>query len=410
MPGDRAPAWIALLLAALSRGESVLEYVPAGGETEALVAALTMLGASAARRQDRLHVGGIGVNGFLPPEGTIDASRLGDAAPLLLALLAAHDFPVRLGGLAPAPVSDALLGYLARNGVTVAVAEGVTELRGPRFNLPLELALAAESLPLKAPLLLQALVVNGRSRFHLPHGAGDATETTATQFGARLAVADTGDGIVLDVEGSAPLRAQALALAGDATLAAYPAVAALVTPNSEVTVEALWPAHGSLAVLDALQMLGADLTLSAGARTGSADLLVRHSALTGAVIPAELGVAPEDFAILSVAAAFAEGETLLEGLGQGQRRLAITRALRVNGVECEEREVGLAVYGQERVPGGGNIFSRLDPRLAMAFLVLGMAAERPVTISDGAALADVFPDFVTAFEHIGASFIVGVGP
>jgi 3-phosphoshikimate 1-carboxyvinyltransferase len=406
VPGDRAPARLALLLSALARGESVLEQMPSGPETAALVAAVTTLGATVARRNDRLHIGGVGV-GFLPPTEPIAATALGAAAPLLLALLAAHDFPVELTGLEPHPVTTALLGYFERNGVRVEVAGDTTRICGPRFTIPLDLGLPAEALALKAPLLLEALLIPGRSRLHLPTGAPDSTELMLTQFGVRCAITEAGEGIDIEIEGPAPLRAQALALAGDATLATYPAVAALITPDSEVTIEALSPAPGSMAVLDALGMMGADLSLTAGARTGSADLTVRHSRLSGAVIPADLGVAPEDFPILSAAAAFAEGETLLEGLGQGQRRLAITRALRVNGIECEERENGLAVYGMRSVPGGGNIFSRLDPRLAMAFLVLGMGAERPVTIDDGAAVADVFPDFVTAFEHIGASFILG---
>jgi len=209
------------------------------------------------------------------------------------------------------------------------------------------------------------------------------------------------------LEGLAPLRAQALEAPGDPHLAVYPAVAAAIAPDSEITISSVALHPRGLALLDALALLGADVSIGE-TRRGSADIVVRHASLTGTIIPADLGVASEDFPILTVAAAFASGETLLDGLGEGVRRLALTRALRANGVECIEQPGGLLVRGRPRVPGGGNVLVRLDPKLAMAFLVLGMAADRAVTIENGAAMAELFPDFVSAFEHVGASFSTGL--
>jgi 3-phosphoshikimate 1-carboxyvinyltransferase len=211
------------------------------------------------------------------------------------------------------------------------------------------------------------------------------------------------------VEGRAPLKGTRVSVPSDPILAAFPTVAALIAPDSEIAVESVSLSLHRMAVLDALKLMGADIAMppaKAGGRD-TADLLARHSKLNGTSIPADLGIEAEDFPILAVAAAFAEGETVFEGLTDAGKRLNLTRALRANGVECEEREVGLAVRGGRRAPGGGNVITRLDPKLAMAFLVLGMAADKPVSIDDGAVMAEVFPDFVRGFEHVGCRFTAG---
>jgi 3-phosphoshikimate 1-carboxyvinyltransferase len=412
LPGDPLFAQLALSLAALARSESVLENLGEGAAVEAVIAALSGLGPQISRRNGRCHVQGIGVGGFLAPEGPIDLGAAGPGALLMLGLLAAHDFDARVTGLGAAPMADALLTFLGRNGVRVDRDGPTATLRGPRFPIPLDLAVSAEARALIGPLLLQSLVIAGRSALHLPQGITDPAETLLAAFGARLTVTPEGETVRVAVDGLSPLRAQALAIPGDAMLAVYPVVAALIAPDSEITVESVALSPAGLALLDALALLGGDIALNESARGGPgvADLAVRHGQLTGAVIPADPLLAPADYPILTVAAAFAEGETLFEGLGEGTHRLALTRALRANGVECGEEPGGLMVRGQPRVAGGGNVAVNLDPKLAMSFLVLGMGADQPVTIDDGAVMARLFPDFVAAFEHIGASFSTGGAP
>lgn len=406
VPGDRFASVLALILAGLARGESVIENLAGSPAAAATIRVLGALGVPIARRAGRWHAQGLGVGGLLTPDGPLDLAGAGPATPLLIGLLAAHDFASRLTNVAMTQDIVALLDFLLRNGVAVEHRSGDLMLRGPRFPIPLDLALSADAGALKVPLLLAALVTAGTSALRLAGREPDPAESTLAAFGARLSSAADGDGRTLEIEGLAPLRAQAFIVPGDPALAAYPAVAALIAPDSEVTVEALSLDRDRFALIDALQLLGGDIELT-NLHTGGklmADLATKHSPLKGAVIPAGLPIEPEDFAILAVAAAFAEGETVLEGLGEGARRLALTRALRANGIECEEQAGGLAIRGQKRVPGGGNVTTRLDPKLAMAFLVLGMAADKPVTIDDGGVMAELFPDFVSAFEHIGGSF------
>ncbi len=409
LPGDPARSQLALLLGAMARGDSTIENLNAGASVAGLCRALEQLGVHPHRSESRAAIRGLGIGGLLPPDGRLDLGDMDETgAMLLVALLAAHGFPAQFTGVGDAPMLLALFDFFRRSGAGVDIAGDAATLRPPRFPIPLDLALSDEARALVGPLLLHCTALTGRSHLHLPAGLTDPAEGLLTRFGSLLAVDADADGTAITVDGMAPLTAQALTVPGDPALAVYPAVAALIAPDSELTIESVaLSAHG-LALLDALALLGGDVTLGKTAQgPGIADITVRHAQLTGTAIAADLGIAPDDYAVLAVAAAFADGETRLDGLPPGARRLAISSALRANGVDCHERPGGLVIVGQPRVPGGGKLAARLDPKLAMSFLVLGMAADRPVTIDDGAIMTPLFPGFVSAFEHVGASFSGG---
>jgi 3-phosphoshikimate 1-carboxyvinyltransferase len=408
VPGDRTASRLALVLAALSRGESTLEHLAGGPDMSALATALRQLGPAISQKGDSWSVHGMGVGCLLAPEGSIEVGGLGEAALMLIAILGVQDFAATLTGYAPTAMSEALLDFLHRTGTRVERTDAALSLHGPRFALPIDLRLPPEALALKTPLLLAAMTTTGTSILRLP-AESDPAEDLCTSFGAAITASPDDEGPRLMIEGRAPLKAMHVTVPSDPVLAAFPTVAALIAPDSEIVVDSVSLSPQRMAVLDALKLMGADIAMPPAKMGGrdTADLLARHGKLTGTVIPATLGVETEDFPILAVAAAFAEGETVFEGLGEGGKRLSLTRALRANGVECEEREVGLAVRGARRIPGGGNVITRLDPKLAMAFLVLGMAADKPVSIDDGAVMAEVFPDFVRGFEHVGCRFIAG---
>jgi len=408
LPGEPVLSALALMLAAMARGESVIDNASSAPMVDATAGALEALGAHLDRRGGRWHVQGIGVGGLLEPHAPLDLSRMGPVAPLFLGLLGGHDFPTEITGLVDEPTSAALLGFIARGGGIAERTGDRVRIRGPRFSIPLDIGLSADAHGLVAPLLLQALVATGRSSLHLPDGLHDPAEDLLAAFGARIGAETEGEVTHLMVEGMAPLRAQALSVPGDPALAVYPAVAAMIAPDSEITVNSVALCRHGLGLLDALAMLGGDIGIGEVVR-GGANIVVRHAPLRGTTLPESLGIAAEDFPIVCIAAAFAEGETVIEGLGEGVRRLALTRALRANGVDCVEQRGGLMIRGRARNPGGGKVTPRLDPKLAMAFLVLGMATDQPVTIDDGAVMADLFPGFADALEHVGASFTAG-GP
>lgn len=406
LPGDPRLSAMALILAGMARGQSVIENLHHGAGTRAVVTALRQMGVRIERQGERWHVDGLGVGGLLTPDGPIELSDAGPAAPLLIGLLGGMHMPTELARVATTdPAVGAILDFLERNGAHVA-RDGVrVRLAGPRFAVPLDVALSPAARGLLAPLLLNGLVATGHSLLTVPDGVDDPAEQMLTLFGATLGGVRGEGGTRLTLVGMSPLKAQALAVPGDPALAVYPAVAALVAPDSELTLHGVALHPEALALLDALALLGADITIGEQ-RRGGADITVRHGALSGMPIPAELVATPEDYPILAIAAAFAQGDTLLR-LGEGVRRFNLSQALQANGVTCLAQAGALLIRGQTRVPGGGNVTTRLDPKLAMAFLVLGMAADRPVTIDDGAAMADLFPGFTTAFEQVGASFSPG---
>jgi len=399
VPGDPLQSQLALILAGLARGRSVISNISLAPGVDALARVLERLGIGIAREGDSATVEGLGLGMVLDPEGPVDLSGLGDGAALLVGLLGAHDFDTTLVGLTGQPGIDPILDYLRRNGAKVERSGATATLRGPRFAVPLDLALSDQARGLVAPFLVHGLAVAGTSTLHLPPGVDDPAQSLMSAFGARILATD---GQVM-IEGRTPLTARSLKVPGDATIAAFAAAAGLVAPDSEVTIDSVAIREPGLTLLDALELFGADLSFAASP-TGT-DITAKHRKLTAATIPSDLALGPSDLVLLSVVAAFAEGETLIEAIGEGSPRGNLTRALRANGAQCMERPGGgIAIVGQARVPGGGNVMTRLDPKLAMAFLVLGLGADKPVTIEDGAVMDGLFPGFVRAFEHMGASF------
>jgi 3-phosphoshikimate 1-carboxyvinyltransferase len=401
-PGDPVVGRIALMLAALARGESVIDRLPQSPDVLLVVEALRALGANCDKRADRWHVQGVGTGGLLEPRAPIRlAGRDEDA--LLLGLVGLLDMPVPFTGLVHGHAVDEVLLTLRRHGTEITGKGDLLTLRGNRFTAPLEVTLEHGGLA-KAALLLAALSIRGDSSISAPPSISHG-ERQLRSFGAGVEFGTFGDNEAVRVTGLSPLRAQAVVLPSDPALAAVPAVAALIAAESEVVIDAVATDPYRTGLLAALMDMGADIDIS-GQRVMSgedvADLTVRASTLRATHIGPLSGVAIEDYPLLAVAAAFAEGETPLEG--HIPHRSALVRALRVNGVHCDERMEGVWVRGGKRVPGGSRLPGKLDPRLAMAFLIMGMASAAPVGVDDINVANETYPNFVEEFERLGASF------
>jgi 3-phosphoshikimate 1-carboxyvinyltransferase len=411
VPGDRVVSRLVLILAALARGETIIERVSASPDISAMVTALRQLGVSISVEPGKYVVQGAGPTGLLAPDGVIELGALGDSGLLLISMLGVQDFETRFAGYSPTPMGEALLDFLNRTGSRIERSETGITTRGPRFALPLDLKLPREAMGLKAPLLLASLVITGTSFVHLP-GENDLSDGLILGFGGALTTTSDDEGTRIAIDGMTPLKSQHFVVPGDPVFAAFPAVAALIAADSEIAVETLSISPERMVVIDALKLMGADIAMAPAKEGGrdTADLVAKTSKLKGILIRPDFGIEPEDLPILAVAAAFAKGETLFDGLGEGLRRLNLSRALRANGIECEERPNGLAVTGGQKIAGGGTVTTRGDAKLAMAFLVLGLGADKPVSIDDGAAMAEMFPDFVRSFEHVGCRFIAGTTP
>jgi 3-phosphoshikimate 1-carboxyvinyltransferase len=234
-----------------------------------------------------------------------------------------------------------------------------------------------------------------------------------TGFGAKLTVTESPAGRVITLTGEAELQPQAITVPGDPSSAAFPLVAALVVPGSAVTITNVGMNPTRAGLIGILQSMGADISVVQPRNVGGepvADLVVRHGPLTGIEVPPDIAPSMiDEFPILFVAAAFAQGRTVMRGLEElrvkESDRIAVMAAgLSACGVAVEELADGLIITGNggEKVAGGAAVAARLDHRIAMSLAILGLHARAPVTIDDARPIATSFPDFVAMMARLGA--------
>ncbi len=333
-----------------------------------------------------------------------------------MGLAAAHPFASTFIGdasLSGRPMGR-VLEPLRQMGADVIARSGdrlPLSLRGADPMAPITYRVPVASAQVKSAILLAGLNIEGITTVIEPVATRDHTERMLAGFGADLQTETTSDGeTVIQLTGLPKLRPQTIVVPGDPSSAAFLIVAGLIVEGSDLTIENMLLNPTRTGLLSTLQEMGADLTianerLSGGEAVG--DIRVRHSALRAVAVPPERAPSMiDEYPVLAVAAAFAEGRTAMNGLAElrvkeSDRLNAVARGLEANGVACEEGAEMLAVTGG-RVPGGGTVASCLDHRIAMSFLVMGLAAAKPVTVDDGQTIATSFPDFVDLMTGLGA--------
>jgi 3-phosphoshikimate 1-carboxyvinyltransferase len=275
--------------------------------------------------------------------------------------------------------------------------------------------MTAPSALLKSAMLLGALTIPGVTSITEPLPTRDHTERMLRSFGARLEVSATPDGgRLIEIEGLTNLRAQQVTIPGDMSSAAHAIVAGSIVPHSEILVEDVLVTPMRTGLIDTLREMGAQIDLVRPRKSSGedvADIRVIHSGMRGVTVPAErIPALVEEFALLCVAAAMAEGDTVIHGLDAlGDRDCdqvtAVMNGLVVNRVNAVLQDNTLTIEGRGKVKGGGRVVTHGDAAIAMAFLVLGMASEEQVTVDDQSAIAQIYPGFMPDFEHLGASFL-----
>jgi 3-phosphoshikimate 1-carboxyvinyltransferase len=267
------------------------------------------------------------------------------------------------------------------------------------------------SAQVKSAILLAALGAAGETCVTEPEPTRDHTERMLRAFGGRVDVAKTPAGRTVRLVGGQSLRATHINVPGDPSSAAFPLVAGLVTPGSEVTVEGVMLNPLRTGLLETLREMGADLSIANIRDAGGedvGDVTARHSSLRGVTVPPERAVSMiDEYPILAAAAAFAEGRTVMRGIGElrvkESDRIALAAAgLTACGVAVEEEPEGLIVEGRGPVAGGARIQTCGDHRIAMSFLVLGMAARSPVSVDEAGMIATSFPGFSALMASLGA--------
>lgn len=422
VPGDKSISHRSLMFGAVSLGETRIEGLLEADDVLATGRAMAALGATVTRDgEGAWRVSGLGCGGLLEPESVLDFGNAGTGSRLTMGLVGGHAVAATFVGdasLSRRPMGR-VLDPLRAMGVEVIARAGdrlPLTLRGPKSLLPITYRVPMASAQVKSAVLLAGLGAAGTTTVIEPVATRDHTERMLEGFGAELSVEIDADGArVIRLKGRPELKAQHVVVPGDPSSAAFAVVAGLIVPGSDVTVENVLLNPLRTGLFQTLIEMGADLTienerLSGGERIG--DVHVRSSKLKGVVVPPERAPSMiDEYPILSIAAAFAEGPTVMEGLEElrvkeSDRLAAVARGLEANAIACTEGEASLVVAGRKAGVkiGGGSVATHLDHRIAMSFLVLGLAADAAVTVDDVAMIATSFPSFRGLMEGLGATF------
>ena len=419
VPGDKSISHRALMFGALAVGETVIDGLLEGEDVHATAAALRAMGANIVREESgRWRVHGVGVGGLLQPATALDMGNSGTSTRLLMGLVASH--PVTATFVGDASLSGRPMGRvtepLSLMGASFAAAPGgrlPLTMTGRCPAVPLRYILPVASAQVKSAVLLAGLNTPGRTVVVEAHATRDHSERMLRGFGADITVDEAPAGRAIGVTGEAELRPQWIVVPGDISSAAFLVVAALIVPGSRVRLTGVGVNPTRDGLLRVLALMGADIERVDARAVGGepvADLVVTASALRGIEVPPE--VAPsmiDEYPVLFVAAALAAGTTTMRGLAElrvkeSDRIAAMAAGLTACGVAVEELPDGLVVHGTggDAVPGGATVAARLDHRIAMSFAVLGLHADRPVTVDDTRPIATSFPGFVALLRGLGA--------
>ena len=419
VPGDKSISHRALLLAALAVGETAISGLLEGDDVRHTAAALRGLGVTVTRDgPGEWRVNGVGVGGLLPPDDVIDLGNSGTAARLLCGLLAGHGFSAVLTGdssLRSRPMGR-VVGPLTAMGATFQANDGdrmPLTITGSDNIRPTAYTLPVASAQVKSAILLAGLHAPGDTCVVEPTPTRDHTERMLSHFGADIRVDDAGDGRRITVVGQPELAPAAIAVPADPSSAAFPAVAALLVAGSEITLPGICTNPTRTGLYTTLAEMGASLAWRKERVEGGepvADLVVTASSLSGVEVPADRAPAMiDEYPALAMAAACAAGDTVFHGVGElrhkeSDRLAAVAAGLLTCGVSVEEGPDSLIIHGvgSKRPAGGVSIEASLDHRIAMSFLVLGLASEAPVSIDDASAIETSFPDFAGSMAALGA--------
>ena len=419
VPGDKSISHRALILGALAVGETRISGLLEGEDVLNTAKAVEALGAQVQRSgAGEWRVRGVGVGGFAAPAQKLDFGNSGTGCRLMLGAVAGCPITAIFDGdasLRKRPMRR-VLDPLERIGArTLEAKDGRLPLTiaGARDPIPIVFEPPVPSAQLKSAVLLAGLNAPGETVVIEREATRDHTETMLRHFGADARNEPHGtSGRRITLAGQPELVPRPIMVPADPSSAAFPLVAALIAPGSDVVLEGVMMNPLRTGLVTTLREMGAGIEAVATRNEGGeevADLRARSSALKAVEVPAARAPSMiDEYPVLAVAAAFAEGTTVMRGLKElrvkESDRLAATAALlHANRVEVEVDGDDLIVHGRGRAFGGGFVTTHMDHRIAMAALVMGLASERPVKVDDASFIATSFPGFVELMHRLGAA-------
>jgi 3-phosphoshikimate 1-carboxyvinyltransferase len=419
VPGDKSISHRALILSAMTVGETRIGGLLEGEDVINTAKVMRALGARVERTgEGAWSVQGVGVAGFAEPSAPLDFGNSGTGCRLVMGAVAGCPVTAWFDGdasLRKRPMKR-VLDPLSRIGArALEMADGgrlPLRLQGARDPIPIEYAPPVASAQLKSAVLLAGLAAPGETIVIEKEATRDHTEKMLTHFGAQVAVEAIGEhGRRVVLKGRPELSPAPLQVPADPSSAAFPLAAALIVPGSEIVLEGVMTNPLRTGLFVTLREMGASIEMLSTKTDGGeevADLRVKASALRGVEVPAARAPSMiDEYPILAVLASFAQGTTRMRGLSElrvkeSDRLAATAEMLRVNGVAVEIEGDDLIVQGNGRAPGGGMVATHMDHRLAMSALVMGLASDKPVGVDDAAFIATSFPGFVELMRGLGA--------
>lgn len=421
MPGDKSISHRALIFGALATGRTTISGLLEAEDVINTAKAVTALGAPASRTTEGIWtVMGRGTGGLKAPDGPLDFGNSGTGTRLMMGVIAGHPIACTMIGdasLSRRPMRR-VLGPLKQMGLEIEDNRETLPLtvRGASRLVPIVYELPVPSAQVKSAILLAGLHAPGETTVIESEPTRDHTERMLRAFGATVRVEKRADGkTAVTVVGEPELTGQTISVPGDPSSAAFLAAAAILVPGSDITIDGVLVNGTRTGLYLTLQEMGGDVTFLNCREQGGepvADIRVRASKLTGVRVPPERAPSMiDEYPVLAAIAAFATGETVMEGLAElkvkESDRLAATAAgLAANGVVARvDGDTLTVVGGAGRVAGGGTVTTHLDHRIAMAFLTMGLASAAPVTVDDTAMIATSFPEFRGLMEQLGARYV-----
>ena len=417
-PGDKSISHRALILGAMASGLTEIDGLLEGEDVKRTAAAMRAFGAGVERLgEGRWRVEGRG--GFIEPNDVVDCGNAGTGVRLIMGAAAGYPLTATFTGDASlkrrpmmrvlTPLSQMGAVFLCREGGRLPLSLKGGALSGLSYRLP------EPSAQVKSAVLLAGLGAKGPTEIIEPEATRDHTERMLRAFGVTVTVRDEGGERHILLQPGQTLTGTPIRVPGDPSSAAFPIVAALITPGSEVTVEGVLLNPLRTGLFLTLREMGADLEITNQREEGGelvGDVRARHSSMTGVDVPADRAPSMiDEYPILATAAAYAKGATVMRGLRElmvkESDRLALTTdGLTACGVGVERDGETLTVVGAARanhpVRGGASITTHGDHRIAMSHLVLGLASEEPVSVDEPGMIATSFPEFVGLMTGLGA--------
>lgn len=420
VPGDKSISHRSLILGAMAVGETRITGLLEGEDVLDTAKAMRAFGAEVTNHGGgEWSVHGVGVGGFAEPDQVIDCGNSGTGVRLIMGTMATTPITVTFTGdasLCSRPmgrVTDPLALFGARSHGRTGGRLPMT-IVGAANPVPVRYVVPVPSAQVKSAVLLAGLNAPGKTVVIEKEATRDHTERMLVGFGAELTVEETDEGRVITLTGQPELRPQTIVVPRDPSSAAFPVCAAIVTEGSDVLVPNIGLNPTRAGLFTTLREMGADLTYENLREEGGepvADLRAKYSPdLKGIEVPpARAASMIDEYPVLSVVAAFAQGQTVMRGVKElrvkeSDRIDAMAKGLRAAGVTVDEGDDWWIVHGRGfgRVAGGVTVASRLDHRIAMAFMVMGMATEKPMSVDDGSPIATSFPIFESLMAQLGA--------